>query len=159
LPADYIHLAHCLVAAHDMEGAQRALEEAIRTEPDNWDGYLQLADLLQMMGAQAKAEEKYREAAQHSGASPVPGNALGLFLLNGNRAGDARPVLEKALSLAPEVVETRLNLALCLGNMGQIMEAEQLAREVLTTTPSDSQNHQNAARLLQSISNPPKSNA
>lgn len=151
LVEDHILLGQCLKAVSDLVGAERAFEAAVQSGPRRWEGHYELAELYGARGAGGEAEREYGEAVAKSNGSFEPANGLGLFLLDQRRTQEAQAVLEEALRLAPDRVEPKLNLALCLARLNKLSRAKTLTREVLSAAPSDSDLDRQAQQLLEAI--------
>src|SRR5690606_22116421 len=118
LTALVLHRRGCFVEA--LELARRAIAAA----PDNALAHAGLGQMLQDAGRDDEAVAHLARAADLPGANAAVFNALGLSLMRtGDRAG-AADAFDRAVELAPNAVQARLNL----GNLDRLRGRLEAAR-------------------------------
>ncbi len=133
-----VDLAQALIERGDRDGAVRALQEAIRRQPDRFNAHLLLAitlfeqaeQLRQAPATAAQAPEKYAAAAEaaRTAARLQPGRAPAHYFLGRSlrRLGQypaAAEALRQAVRLRPQEIAFRLELAEALAQDGQTSAA------------------------------------
>jgi Flp pilus assembly protein TadD len=87
--------------------------------------------------ASKKVEAKLRRGLATYPENPEANLALGTFLLEAGRAGEAVPLLGAAVRLAPGSIQARHDLAVALLEERRLTEAEALLRELQVTGGSE----------------------
>ncbi len=94
-------LAHLNLVCGRSEQAAALYREAIRTDPDNADGYIGLGEALDGEHKSADAERALREGVQVEPTYWEAQTALGGFLFSHGRAAAAVPVFQRVTELIP----------------------------------------------------------
>jgi uncharacterized protein (TIGR03790 family) len=124
--------AEVQVRRGDNEGARRSLEEATQIAPNSASIQLQLALMYEEASEWAKAMERFRQVLKVQPKSVIALNNLAYSLAVRQKAPEeARPLAQRAVSLAPnnpEIVDTLAWIEHLLGND---REAARLLRPVV----------------------------
>ncbi|HUT99181.1 MAG TPA: tetratricopeptide repeat protein [bacterium] len=112
-------LAEACDRLEDSEGAVRALEEAVREEPDNPFFYNNLGLHAQARGDLEEAERLLREGYEFSGKNPDNAANLAQVLAQRGKEGEAVTVLQDALAMDPRHTGCLSNLAAVYFRLGR----------------------------------------
>jgi tetratricopeptide (TPR) repeat protein len=93
--------------------------------------YENLGLASEALGRFAEAEQAYKHAIQLSAGEYRPYLAYGAFLDKQGRPAQSIEMLEKALSLQPEIVDTRFELGKALYQAGQLAAAARVLEPAL----------------------------
>ena len=120
----------------EMVEAFGRLVENDQTLGAGFSGVRDLAEsIARDMGAIAREEEKAEQAREEDVA--VKMNTLGLKFLSGGQGKMAQGSFRRAMELAPEKLEPRLNLAVSLLGNGGVDEARELSSALLADFPEE----------------------
>ncbi len=160
----YIGLGKDLGQLGDLDGAERALREAVRMAPGNSKAYYYLSrvhllrgeQLLKQPGSKEKADEQFRAAVEDARKS-LAGKAdnamahlhLGLALKHLGQLPEALSAFREAVECAPETAETHYELALALDEAGQHEQARRHFEQVLRLTGAEDARHKAAKERLE----------
>jgi len=111
----------------DYENALAAFETAARLAPEDNRGHNGAGVTLDLMGEHKRAQDRYITGMEKAPDNFPLQNNLGLSLALTGEGADAIEVLQKAANAAGSGPETRLNLALVYGLMGDEDKARQTA--------------------------------
>jgi TolB-like protein/Flp pilus assembly protein TadD/DNA-binding winged helix-turn-helix (wHTH) protein len=94
-------LAHLYLVSGRSEQAAALYREAIRTDPDNADGYMGLGEALDGAQNRVDAERAFRQAVQVEPTYWGAQSALAGFLVSHGRAAAAVPIFQRVTELIP----------------------------------------------------------
>ena len=136
-------------------GLQRFLEaisllEALASKkPDSGKVQFLLGGAYELQGDLQKGEDHYRNAIQLAPKEPNSYRALGALLQKQGpeHLAESTRLLRKALALDPTDVETKIVLARCLEDQGELDEAAALLEQAVASEPALLRAHTALARL------------
>ena len=99
-------------------------------------------------GSSRAAGETLAKAEQAEPDNPVVVANRGILLSDSGQPADAVPVLQRALTLDPDLDEARFNLAVAHLRAGQQVEAAREAAELLRRLPAGAPQRPEVERLL-----------
>ncbi len=119
------HLAQGIQAMQEgrFQEAVRELSEAVKQEPQSYQGYFNLGLAYTQLGAPGEAELAFRKAVQLNGPSPAARYNLGMALLQQGKSSQGIRELEGAIKLAPNNAEMQYNLGTALLEAGKAKES------------------------------------
>jgi len=157
LDPDSVHALHgagrMALEAHDLEAAQRYLEQAVRLAPEHCEVHESIARLQFQLGNHEKAREHAelarrfakkiaiedpRGQPQMIAASAHDFLSRGLALAEDGKIDGAIQSLQKARELDPKLYNATYNLGLLYSRSEQFAPAEQAFEESLELRPEDS---------------------
>jgi tetratricopeptide (TPR) repeat protein len=113
-------LGRCYYTQSSFAEAEEAFRYALKLDPKDMMAHLNLALTLDMRNESAKAESEYRSAIALAETDPHtdqwPYLDYASFLLEQGRGAEAIPLLQKAITIAPQCAE-------CHGKLGRALEA------------------------------------
>jgi tetratricopeptide (TPR) repeat protein len=121
----------------DVAKAEDEFKAAIRLDPSFLPAYVNLADLLRVLGRDADGERVVRQALEIAPRNGMLHHALGLALVRLSRAGEALGELERASVLEPGNVRFAYVYAVALHSAGKVDAAIGTLEKVLTAHPGD----------------------
>ena len=142
------------MVANNATQAVQLLDQLAEDHPHSGWVRLVRGNLYRGSGRAKQAEEDLRSALDRMPASPDAWSALGLFLLDQQRADEARPLLEKAAAARPDDVSTIVAAAMATGQAGAIAEADSALMTAITRFPGNPGPVLGLARLRLSNDNP-----
>ncbi|MCX6550967.1 MAG: tetratricopeptide repeat protein, partial [Acidobacteria bacterium] len=131
--------------------ALQAFEQAVALDQASVEYLVNLGNARRAAGDPAGAEADYRSALSVDAASANALNGLGVLLVEGRRAQEAVPFLERAIQADPRFWEARLNLGIAYQTAGQSAAAATAYRAVLGAPPRFSRERRAAEELLASL--------
>lgn len=133
----HANLGGVLTETGDLEGAREHLLAALAADPSLVSARLELARVYRVSGAREAAIATYREVLAHSPDEVGALIDLGALYQLTLRPGEARPLLERAVALAPENPLAHFDLAQAASELGDRVQAEASWRRVLELSPGD----------------------
>ncbi|MCH5272816.1 MAG: N-acetylmuramoyl-L-alanine amidase [Lachnospiraceae bacterium] len=129
LVSSYSYMGHCLLELEDFETAEQYYKMALDTGEEPAMCYTNLGIYCRKSGDYEQAEQYYLSALEADSLYPEALTSLGVLYSVTGRAGEAVPLLEKAISLLQEPAGFyHANLAYAYAAAGRIAEArEQIA--------------------------------
>lgn len=113
-------LGRCYYTQSSFNDAEQAFRQALKLDPTDLRAQTNLALTLEMLNEPAKADKEYRSAIALANADPRtdqwPYLDYASFLLDQGKAAEAVPLLEKAVTIAPQCAD-------CHGKLGRALEA------------------------------------
>jgi tetratricopeptide (TPR) repeat protein len=123
-------------------------EEAIRRRPDYQQALRGLALTLAASGDLTRAAEVGEKAAATDHPDTTVLANLGSVYLQQGRLDDAKRVLERALTINPDLPDATVLLGLLSSRKGDVVRAESLFRSAINMQPNFSEPHNNLASIL-----------
>ena len=120
----------------DLDAAESALHEALRSDPRQPDALQLLGLLARRRGDAAAAERWLRLSLQSAPAQPHVWNNLGNLLERGGRVDAAREALERAVALQPGYADAHYNLARVLRTLGRPTDAATALQRAFELQPA-----------------------
>jgi Flp pilus assembly protein TadD len=162
----YVGLGVNLGKIGDIDGAERALREAVKIQPENAKAYYYLSRIhlargqhLQGKkdGAQGNeqfraAEEAARQALSRKADDALAHMALGLALQHQGKRAEALQALSNAVECGPDQVDPRLHLSELLIDTGQNEAAAKHLEFVIQQTGANDPMRKTAEELLKKAS-------
>jgi predicted O-linked N-acetylglucosamine transferase (SPINDLY family) len=142
-------LGNVLQDQGQVEAAIAEYRKAVTLVPDFADAHFNLAKALRAKGEAAGAEQCYRRVLELNASAVDAMNNLAEILLDSERYAETVPLLERAISLAPERSDPGLDgkLAAALLGLGRLQDAIARVREALRVKP-DAMNHSGLLGLM-----------
>jgi len=132
--------------------AERWLRRALLEEPEHRGARLNLANAYARLGRNEKAERLFCALLEEEGVSPLVAANYGNFLVAQERYQEAEPVLRQAAELAPDRVNSWVNLALLFSQTSRSSEAIAVLRRALALDPNHGLSHLLIGEQLGNIS-------
>jgi len=133
-------LAGALMKSRDASGAIAELRAVVAARPDDPRGHLELAAAYETAGDAGSAVEAYRAALRLRPNDVVALSHLGALLAS-REPGEARALLQRAITLEPNAIGVRLPLIQLLLAGREFAPAEQQARAALALAPASAEGH------------------
>ncbi|KAF1024353.1 MAG: hypothetical protein GAK37_03138 [Pseudomonas sp.] len=118
----WLKLGQARLDGNDASGAERAFQQALNLDTKNPAALLGLGTAQLRLGKTARAVTALTEAASANG-TPVAYTRLGIAQVLNGQARAAQTAFAKALSLQPDDLDSRCNLALAYALGGQSQQA------------------------------------
>jgi len=131
----------------DWSAARRALDEAVRAEPDDLVLVRTRCQFLFERGTLDDAEQALKELAERDHADCSARHNLGTICLRKGRADEAADYYRQSIELGSRTPESHLYLAFALEQLGQVPEAIRACQTLLAKQPSHAQAAEVLARL------------
>ena len=147
-PQAHVRLGYVLLEARQCPAAEAHFKAAIAGQLPGADALLGLASCQAAARQFAAAGDTLAKAEQAEPDNPVVVANRGILLSDSGRPADAVPVLQRALTLDPDLNEARFNLAVSHLRAGQPVEAAREASELLRRLPSGAPQRPEVERLL-----------
>ena len=122
-PQAWLGLAEMASTTGDGAGAERALRQALKVEPDFVPAIANLADFLRQTGRDPEGEARLRGAIKRWPNQAALQEALALSLVRQQRKPEALQVLARAAALPTATARTRYLHAVSLADAGRRSEA------------------------------------
>ncbi len=119
--------------ANRFERAADAFEQALRAGAEQSRVYENLGLARDAMGQFDAAEKSLRKAVDLANGAWRPYLAYGAFLFRQNRTAESLPLLQQALTLAPDDVGVRFELARVLYHQNSLAEAARVLEPALSS--------------------------
>ena len=137
-----------LVWAGKRREAERFIDLALQTIPENSEGHLIKGTIRQLDGDKNGALRQFRDAVRFAPTDAQARRCLGMTLFELGRLAEARLEIEEAVRLNPKLVEAQLGLGSVLQGLGDKKAAEAAFRTVLQLEPAHAEAHTNLGSLL-----------
>jgi tetratricopeptide (TPR) repeat protein len=146
----YLHhsLANRLMKQGRLDEAFEHYAEALRLQPDYFEGHGSLAVVLLNLGRFAEAEPHYRAALRLRPDDAKAREGLAGALAGQGRLEESLEEFAEALRLKPRFPSAHYNLARVLADHGRIAEAIERYENTLRLKPDHYKAHYNLAQLL-----------
>lgn len=142
----WLKLGDSLLAGNDLRGAERAFQRALELESGNAEALLGLGTAQLRQGKLERAVTALTQASEATNA-PKAWNRLGIAQILRGQAEPAQTAFTRSLSLAPNDLDTRCNLALAYALGGDRHKALQ-AIEPVSQSPLAQARHQRNELLI-----------
>ena len=124
-----------------LDEAEKAYLKSIELDPENTEPYAALANIYNAQRKFDEAAKMTEKVASLSGAQGGGENAEALFnqgaiAFNQNKIAVAKPFLEQALKLKPDLAEAHYLYGMVLINEGKVAEAKKSLAEYLRLAPT-----------------------
>jgi tetratricopeptide (TPR) repeat protein len=150
-PQAHLRLGYVLLESNRCAEARRHFAAALAARIPTADAHLGLAACDTLARRFDAAAATLRDAERIEPDNPVVLANLGIVLSDGGKPADAVPVLERALTLDPDLHEARFNLAVAFGRLGRRADAAVHAQELLRRLPIDAPQRAEVERLLNAV--------
>ncbi|MBC8183747.1 tetratricopeptide repeat protein [candidate division KSB1 bacterium] len=142
------NLSKVLGWAGKHDEAERLVNLAVATSPEDGETHFQKGILLKKAGDKEAALVHYREAARLAPWNAFIHQGLGVLLSELDRTAEARVELETAIRLDPKLTNVHYDLGIVLQALGKGRQAEAAYRTALDLDPSHVDTHNNLGVLL-----------
>jgi tetratricopeptide (TPR) repeat protein len=137
----YARAGDLYVKQDKLAEAEKAYLESIKLDPENTEPYSALANIYNSQRKFAEAAKMTEKVASLSGKQGGGDNAEALFnqgaiAFNQNKIAEAKPFLQKALALKPDLAEAHYLYGMVLINEGNVAEAKKSLAEYLKLAPN-----------------------
>jgi tetratricopeptide (TPR) repeat protein len=137
----FVRIGELQMKKERLPEAEKAYLEAVKIDDENAEAYNALTNIYnsqRKFDEAAKMSAKFNALAASSGGG---GNAESLFnqgaiAFNQNKIAEAKPFLEKAIALKPDLAEAHYLYGMVLINEGKVAEAKKSLAEYLKLAPS-----------------------
>jgi tetratricopeptide (TPR) repeat protein len=124
------YLADVEIRINDAQAARRHLDQLLQVSPGNRHGLTKKAELEWRMGDPAQAVRIYERLLEDN-VSPIYLTNLGWSLMLAGRYSEAARTYDRALTLEPDELLTRMNLGVASEGAGEAEKARRLYRDLL----------------------------
>jgi choline-sulfatase len=150
-PQAHVRLGYMLVADGKCPDAITHFRAAIAEHLPSVDAHLGLAGCAIAGGRREVAERTLRLAEKIEPDNPVVLANLGIVISDGGRPADGLSLLQRALSLDPDLHQARFSLAVAYGRLGRRDDATREASELLRRLPKSAPQRPEVERLLAAV--------
>ena len=150
-PQAHVRLGYVLVAQGKCREAVPEFEAAIAEHLPSVDAHLGLAGCAAAAHQTDAAARTLHAAAAIEPENPVVVANLGILLSDTGRPADALPLLERAVSLDPDLHQARFSLAIAFARLGRRADATREAEELLRRLPPNAPQRPEVERLLAAV--------
>ena len=135
--------------------ARKAFLTVLQLDPRDAKAENNLGLILESEAQPDAAMDAYRKAVQWQEQSARPSEQpylnLGSLLMEQSRVGDAVPLLQKAVELAPENAICRLKLGTAYLRLGKLAEAQRDLEKAVQLAPDDPAAHYQLGKLYKAM--------
>jgi tetratricopeptide (TPR) repeat protein len=142
-----VNLSRVLIDQKRIDEALVTLARADDIDPQSADVQRLFGRAYSAQGTTDKAVDAYRRAIALDARDAWSLNNLGLLFLEQRHAGEALPLLARAVELREDVPAFHNNLAMALEHTGRFRAAAEEYRNALTADPGYAKARQNLARV------------
>lgn len=143
-------LGRCLYSQSEFGEAQQAFERALALDPRDVKAEANLGLAYEMANQPEKAEGAYKVAVSLADADGKtdewPYLDYASFLLEHDRPMEAMPLLQRAVTLAPQCAECHGKLGRAMAETGQAKQGVEELRKAVTLSPQDPKLHYDLGR-------------
>ncbi len=144
-------LARCYYSQSRFNDAEKTFRRVLQLQPDNRRAWQNLGLVLDAQNRVSDADAAFLRSVQLAALDPHvnewPYLDYGGFLLDHNRPGDAIPMLERAVALAPSCAVCHEKLGRSLGLIGRVTEAQQQLEQAVALDPQNPKIHFELSRV------------
>ena len=149
-------LGRCYYSQSSFGEAEQAFRYALKLDPTDLRAQVNLALTLEMLNQPAKADAEYRRSIAMADSDPHtdqwPYLNYGSFLLEGGKAAEAIPLLQKAIAIAPRCAECHGKLGRALAATGKDDAAVTELEKAVALDPGKAQLHYALGHAYQAAS-------
>ena len=142
------NLSKVLAWAGKHDEAERLVNLAVATIPENSETHTQKGGLLWQAGNRKDAIVHYREGARLDPRNASIHRSLGLILSELSRMDEARVELEEAIRLDPKLAYVHYDLGIVLSALGKMKQAEAAYRTAQKLDPTHAEAYNNLGIIL-----------
>ncbi len=150
-------LARCYYSQSRFNDAEKTFRRLLQLQPDNRKAWQNLGLVLDAQNRASEADTAFLHSIQLAALDPHvnewPYLDYGGFLLDHNRPGDAIPMLEHALALAPSCAACHEKLGRSLALTGRVPEAQQQLEQAVALDPQNPKIHFELSRVYRQAGN------
>ena len=150
-PQAHVRLGYVLSAQAKCPQAIAEFRAAIAEHLPSVDAHLGLAGCAMSAGDRDTAARTLKQAASLEPDNPVVLANLGIALSDGGHPAEGVPLLERALSLDPDMHQARFSLAIAFARLGRRADATREAEELLRRLPASAPQRPEVERLLAAV--------
>ncbi len=137
----YARIGDLYQKQNKLDEAEKAYLRSIELDPENTEPYSALANIYNAQRKFDEATKMTQKVAALSGKQGGGENAEALFnqgaiAFNQNKIAEAKPFLQKALALKPDLAEAHYLYGMVLINEGNVAEAKKSLGEYLRLAPT-----------------------
>jgi tetratricopeptide (TPR) repeat protein len=137
----YARVGDLYAKQNKMDEAEKAYLKSIELDPQNTEPYAALGNIYNSQRKFAEAAKMNEKVSSLSGAQGGGENAEALFnqgaiAFNQNKIAEAKPFLQKAIQLKPDLAEAHYLFGMVLINEGNVAEAKKSLAEYLRLAPT-----------------------
>ena len=132
---DQVHLARLYLLERDFASATRAVQQALKLEPENLDALATQVRLLDSQGQADASRAVLADALQRHPDSAFLQYELGQWLLRHQQEEYALLAFSRAVELDPDNSDYRYTLAVSLHSLDQLQVAQKQLETLLTRQP------------------------
>jgi tetratricopeptide (TPR) repeat protein len=137
----YARIGDLYQKQNKLDEAEKAYLRSIELDPENTEPYSALANIYNAQRKFDEAAKMTQKVASLSGKQGGGENAEALFnqgaiAFNQNKIAEAKPFLQKALALKPDLAEAHYLYGMVLINEGNVAEAKKSLAEYLRLSPT-----------------------
>jgi tetratricopeptide (TPR) repeat protein len=147
-PHRRVMLAHSLMAAGDLEGAETAVRAAITEQPDVANFHLDLADILDRLERPSDALAACQHARVLAPVAVQPQAYLAHLYRKAKNWVDAEAAYRRAIDCDPTNIQVRLQFSDFLASQGRIDDARAAVEAALTVDPNDAEAQRQRDQLV-----------
>lgn len=147
----HVRRATLLLPSGDGPAIVRAVEDAVRANPESFIAQRMLAEARVLQGRFDDALAHYADAMRIRDDDPIALKGMGLLLLDSGRAGEAAARLSAACALEPGDAETHNNLGVAFAMLGRFDEGARAIEEALRLRPDYPGARDNLERMRAAI--------
>lgn len=143
-------LGRCLYSQSEFREAEAAFQRALALDPRDVKAEANLGLAYEMANQPQEAEQAYKAAVVLANADAKtdewPYLDYASFLLEHDRPGEAIPLLEKAVTVAPRCAQCHGKLGRALAETGKAKQGVEQLRTAVTLSPQDPKLHYDLGR-------------
>jgi tetratricopeptide (TPR) repeat protein len=143
----HVNLGHALVAADDLDAAQRHYDRAAEIAPNQPEALINVGGMLAKRGQYEAAIAQYNRALDASPDYPPALFGIGSALLSKGDPAAARPWLERAIAAEPDYAQAHYRLGQVFEQLGDPESARRSYAAAVAADPDDAESWYNLGTL------------
>lgn len=140
-------LGDAYTLGNEFKAAAAEYQNAIDKDPKQWLAYLRLAEAQVSMGDFDHAIPNFTFAQEHNPSNFEANYYLGYIYKDHNQPHKAKPYLEKAAALRPDLYQPRFQYAVALMDTSELKKAQSLLERIVREHPGETEAHVVLGRL------------